>query len=54
MHASAFRPTSCLVVMLCASPLAAGPPVDYAKEIRPLLDKHCVSCHGPAKQKAGL
>ena len=23
-------------------------------QIRPLLEKHCVSCHGAGKQKAGL
>ena len=54
MHAPALRSISCLVVVVCASPLAAGPPVDFAKEIRPLFERHCVSCHGPVKQKAGL
>ncbi len=28
--------------------------VDFDAEIRPLLNKHCVSCHGPTKQKADL
>ena len=37
MHRPAFRPLSGLVLMLCAGPLAAGPPVDYAKQIRPLI-----------------
>ncbi len=54
MHRPAFRPLSGLVLMLYVGPLAAGPPVDYAKQIRPLFAKHCVSCHGPVKQKAGL
>ena len=54
MHRPAFRPLSGLVLMLCVGPLAAGPPVDYAKQVRPLFEKHCVSCHGPARQKAGL
>lgn len=29
-------------------------PVDYERQIKPLLQKHCVSCHGLKKQKAGL
>lgn len=28
-------------------------PVDFAREIRPLLEKHCLKCHGPEKQKSG-
>jgi hypothetical protein len=28
--------------------------IDYASQVRPLLTKHCVSCHGPAKQRAGI
>ncbi len=27
---------------------------DYAREIAPILDKHCLECHGRAKSKAGL
>jgi hypothetical protein len=33
--------------------LAAGPD-DYEKDIRPLLARHCFSCHGGAKAKAGV
>lgn len=29
-------------------------PVDFVQEIRPLFEKHCVSCHGAEKQKGGL
>lgn len=29
-------------------------PVDFAQQIRPLLAKHCMRCHGPKTQKAGL
>ncbi len=29
-------------------------PVDYARQIKPLLAKHCARCHGPDKQKSDL
>ena len=35
-------------------PPAAARTVDFAKDIQPLLAKHCYSCHGSEKQKAGL
>lgn len=31
----------------------AYPDIDYTTEIAPILDKHCVKCHGPKKQKSG-
>ena len=43
-----------LLILLFAGPLNAVEPVDYSKQIRPIFEKHCVSCHGAAKQKAGL
>ncbi len=33
---------------------AQGEPVDFVREIRPLLEKRCYSCHGAEKQKGGL
>ena len=54
MHLPRFCLLFGVVYWLTAGPSAAVEPVDYAKQIRPLLDKHCVSCHGAAKQKAGL
>ncbi len=35
-------------------PPAAQRPVDFVKDVRPLLETHCVSCHGPDKQRSGL
>lgn len=32
----------------------ATTPVDYVTQIKPLLEKHCIDCHGPDDQQAGL
>lgn len=37
-----------------AKPLTAAQKADYAKVIQPLFDAHCVSCHGPKKEKGKL
>jgi len=34
-------------------PPAAVVPVDFARDVQPMLSKHCASCHGPEKQKGG-
>ena len=34
-------------------PPAATRPVDFARDIRPIFTQHCLSCHGPEKQKSG-
>jgi mono/diheme cytochrome c family protein len=28
--------------------------VDYVRDVRPILAKHCHACHGPARQRSGL
>ncbi|OYW31131.1 MAG: hypothetical protein B7Z47_02050, partial [Chthoniobacter sp. 12-60-6] len=40
-----------LFILLAASPLRA---VDFDQDIRPLLQQHCVECHGEKKQKGEL
>src|SRR5256885_203955 len=35
-------------------PPPAMRPVDFAKDIQPILTAHCYSCHGPEKQKSDL
>ncbi len=35
-------------------PPAATRPVDFTREIRPILERSCLSCHGPEKQKGGF
>lgn len=37
-----------------AAPLSPTQKADYAKVIQPLFDAHCVSCHGPKKEKGKL
>jgi hypothetical protein len=39
---------------LCAAWTAAAEPTFYEARIAPLMDRHCVSCHGPEKAKAEL
>ena len=35
-------------------PPPANRKVDFAKDIKPLLVKHCISCHGAKKQESGF
>ena len=35
-------------------PPAASRAIDYAADVRPILEARCYACHGPKKQKAGL
>src|SRR5688572_10118723 len=34
-------------------PPVANRPVDFVKDVQPILAASCVSCHGPDKQKSG-
>ncbi|MBL9151228.1 MAG: PSD1 domain-containing protein [Verrucomicrobiales bacterium] len=44
-----------LTGLLCAEISDAAPePVDFARDIQPLLSEHCASCHGGVKKKGGL
>ncbi|MFN0053721.1 MAG: DUF1553 domain-containing protein [Planctomycetales bacterium] len=35
-------------------PPVPSTPVDFSRDIRPLLEKHCLKCHGAQKQLSGL
>jgi mono/diheme cytochrome c family protein len=48
-----------LAVVLVVIPThsrSAEPPkaIDYARDVKPIFAKHCISCHGAEKQKSGL
>ena len=34
-------------------PPAAARPIDFGRDVRPLLEQHCYTCHGPDKQRSG-
>ena len=40
-----------LIAGLLSLELFAAP--DFVKEVRPILERSCFSCHGPDKQKSG-
>ena len=39
------------LALQCAGPAFAAP--DFARDVRPILEKSCYGCHGPEKQKNG-
>ncbi|MGE3777320.1 MAG: c-type cytochrome domain-containing protein, partial [Pirellulaceae bacterium] len=43
-----------LLVAACGVPALRGAPVDYERDIKPLLRSRCLSCHGALKQEGGL
>ncbi|HET6576063.1 MAG TPA: PSD1 and planctomycete cytochrome C domain-containing protein [Fimbriiglobus sp.] len=42
------------LVLLSATGLSAAGPVDYLRDIKPLLKQRCYACHGALKQKGKL
>jgi hypothetical protein len=57
-HFSTYRVIrSVPVILATAVSLAScgsGRQVDYSSEVKPILNKHCISCHGGVKQNGGF
>jgi mono/diheme cytochrome c family protein len=49
-----FRLAPITFLLLCLSPVLAAEPVDYVRDIKPILKERCYSCHGALKQKGSL
>jgi mono/diheme cytochrome c family protein len=47
-------PLVILLSWIVADAARADAPVDYTEEVKPLLARQCVSCHGAVKPRAGL
>ena len=48
---------ACLLGLFVVLPTAAVPddkPIDFDRDVKPILAKHCASCHGADKQRGGL
>ncbi|WZO95988.1 PSD1 and planctomycete cytochrome C domain-containing protein [Isosphaeraceae bacterium EP7] len=47
----------CISSILAFAALTAGPapsPVDYLRDVKPILTKRCIACHGALRTKGGL
>jgi hypothetical protein len=42
------------LTLLGLTELAPAAPVDFARDVRPIFEKHCVGCHGAEKRRGGL
>src|SRR5688572_15317346 len=51
---------ACVLAALCVPPVArrvatqSPPKVDFARDVQPILQQHCVGCHGPTQQMGGF
>ena len=48
------KPAQLTRLALLLVPPAMAAPVDFVREVRPILQQHCHECHGEKKQKSGL
>lgn len=47
--------TGCIGIMtLCGPMAAADEPVDFVRQIAPVLEQHCIRCHSPGNSKGEL
>jgi hypothetical protein len=47
-------PLSLVAVCVLTAGAPGAEPVDYLRDVKPILTRHCLSCHGAQKQKGGL
>ena len=47
-------PISVLVALFFPVAAPATEPVDYVRDVKPILTEHCYACHGPLKQESQL
>lgn len=45
---------ACIAIAAFTQVLSAAEPVDYARQIKPILKERCYSCHGALKQNGKL
>src|SRR5262249_24238929 len=43
-----------IIAVFALSSASAAEPVDYLRDVKPILARQCVMCHGPDKQRSGL
>ncbi|OYW74467.1 MAG: hypothetical protein B7Z37_17725 [Verrucomicrobia bacterium 12-59-8] len=43
-----------LVALIFFTSSALAAPIDFVRDVRPILQQHCYNCHGEKKQKSGL
>jgi len=45
----------CFIVLILSALRADGAEnVDFARDVKPIFDAHCITCHGPNQQKSGF
>src|SRR5688500_4496977 len=43
-----------LLILALSSEAAAREGVDFVRDVQPILQQHCVKCHGPEEQNGGM
>src|SRR5688572_6659759 len=46
--------TCAIIGLLIPGAGTTAEPVDFVRDVKPLLQQHCTSCHGATKQRGGL
>jgi hypothetical protein len=54
MKAVNLRQPALLGCALLLAPVLSAAPIDYGREIKPILAENCYKCHGASQQKGGL